>query len=173
MPISGLAGAASTQGKILILGGTGGIGRALAKRLVSKTFQVHIVSRHENKFKEILASMPAAGGLEGKRDLGENRAVEVVFNMMPPSRFRRLQHFGYRQPYEHGLQRGTLVSTAVLGSIPFTQGSAAQVDVTDSEAVATKIKSLGNLSGLAYCVGSINLRPLKATTSQDFMDVSG
>lgn len=45
------------------------------------------------------------------------------------------------------------------------------VDVTDSAALEKAIKGMGKLQGLAYCVGSINLKPLKATTTDDFIQV--
>ena len=46
------------------------------------------------------------------------------------------------------------------------------VDVTDTAALEKAIKGMGPLQGLAYCVGSINLKPLKATTTDDFLQVS-
>lgn len=45
------------------------------------------------------------------------------------------------------------------------------VDVTDTAALEKAIKGMGKLQGLAYCVGSIALKPLKATTTDDFIKV--
>lgn len=45
------------------------------------------------------------------------------------------------------------------------------VDVTDTAALEAAIKGMGKLQGLAYCVGSIALKPLKATTTDDFIKV--
>lgn len=45
------------------------------------------------------------------------------------------------------------------------------VDATDTAALEKAIKGMGALRGLAYCVGSIALKPLKATTTDDFVKV--
>lgn len=54
--------------------------------------------------------------------------------------------------------------SGVEGTVGFTD-----VDVTDTPALEKAIKGMGPLNGLAYCVGSINLKPLKATTTEDFL----
>jgi len=54
--------------------------------------------------------------------------------------------------------------SGVEGMVGFTD-----VDVTDTPALEKAIKGMGPLNGLAYCVGSINLKPLKATTTDDFL----
>jgi hypothetical protein len=45
------------------------------------------------------------------------------------------------------------------------------VDVLNVSALEQAVKSAGRLKGLAYAVGSINLKPLKATTTDDFVQV--
>ena len=44
-------------------------------------------------------------------------------------------------------------------------------DVLDNEKMSKKIQSLNDeIYGLAYCVGSINLKPLKLTSEDDFLE---
>ncbi len=60
-----------------------------------------------------------------------------------------------------------------LGSLAGRPGVTARpVDVLgddDVEAVAEEAAKQGNLVGLAYCVGSIDLKPLKRATGEDFL----
>jgi hypothetical protein len=58
------------------------------------------------------------------------------------------------------------LNTDAQGTVGFTD-----VDVTDTAALEAAIKGMGKLQGLAYCVGSIALKPLKATTTDDFIKV--
>ncbi len=49
-------------------------------------------------------------------------------------------------------------------------GTAATADATDGPALATAVRQAGpRIGGLAYCVGSIVMLPLKRATSADFM----
>lgn len=62
---------------------------------------------------------------------------------------------------------------AALGSLAQEIGAAYSVlDVMEAEAIAPAIAHAGanGLGGLAYCVGSIPLKPLKAASAQDFLD---
>lgn len=54
----------------------------------------------------------------------------------------------------------------ITGTVGFSD-----VDVVDTAALEKAIKGMGKLQGLAYCVGSINLKPLVATTTDDFIQV--
>lgn len=87
---------------ILVLGGSGGIGRALASRLIAAGHSVHLLGRDRTRLED------AAGS---------------------------------------------------LGGVPHTA-----CDVTDAAALVSAVKAIaaaGGLSGLAYCIGSIVLKPLK------------
>jgi len=91
----------------LIIGGTGGIGSALARRLRAGGHGVHLIGRNAGKLAELADEIGAS---------------------------------------------------ASLG------------DVTDGPGLAAAIAEAGGtLSGLAYCVGSITLKPLSRLTEADFL----
>lgn len=94
---------------ILVLGGSGGIGGTLAKRLVEAGHAVHLLARDRARLDE---------------------------------------------------------AASRLGGVPCTV-----CDVTDTAALAGAVGGVatasGGLSGLAYCVGSIVLKPLKRITAED------
>lgn len=98
------------KNKVLIFGGSGGVGSALAKVLSSHGVPVHLFGRDLSRLEEVASEI---GGAQ-----------------------------------------------------------ATSVDVTDSralrEAVATASEDHG-IAGLAYCVGSIVLKPLKRTSEDDFL----
>ena len=57
-----------------------------------------------------------------------------------------------------------------LGSRPGVTARSADVSVADEiEAVAEEAGKSGDLVGLAYCVGSIDLKPLKRASGEDFL----
>ncbi len=92
----------------VILGGSGGVGAALARRLRDAGHAVHLIGRDASKLE------PIAGEI------------------------------------------GARFSTA---------------DVTDAAALAAALRDAGApLAGLAYCVGSIHLKPLPKLTEADFLD---
>jgi len=96
---------------ILILGGSGGIGTALAERLVARGRSVHLLARNRDRLDRV-----------SKR----------------------------------------------LGGVPVTA-----CDVTDVDALrgtADVIAAEDGLAGLAYCVGSIVLKPLRRLTVDDLLD---
>jgi NAD(P)-dependent dehydrogenase (short-subunit alcohol dehydrogenase family) len=97
---------------ILIFGGSGGIGAALAGRLLARGLPVHIAARDTE----------------------------------------RLAH-----------------CSAQLGGCRYTSCDAAD-GASLANAVAEASALSGGLSGLAWCVGSIVLKPLKRTTADDFLD---
>jgi NAD(P)-dependent dehydrogenase (short-subunit alcohol dehydrogenase family) len=93
---------------ILVLGGSGGIGGALAKRLVEAGQAVHLLARDRARLEEVATR---------------------------------------------------------LSGVPYSA-----CDVTDTAALAGAIGGIASstgLSGLAYCVGSIVLKPLKRITAAD------
>lgn len=95
---------------ILVLGGSGGIGGALARRLVADGQAVHLLARDRDRLAEV-----AQG----------------------------------------------------LGGAPFTV-----CDVTDPDALSGAVKAIaeqGGLAGVAYCVGSIVLKPLKRIQADDLV----
>lgn len=95
---------------ILILGGSGGIGSALARRLVAAGHDVHLLARNRERLNAVAAS---------------------------------------------------------LGGAAFTV-----CDATEPVALAAAVGEIaanGGLSGLAYCVGSIVLKPLKSTEVDDMV----
>lgn len=97
---------------VLILGGSGGVGSALARKLAEQGTPVHLLARDRARLEAVAA------------DLG---GAEVT-----------------------------------------------SVDVTDGPALkeAVVVASSGDegISGLAYCVGSIVLKPLKRAGEEDFLD---
>lgn len=98
----------TTPAPILIFGGTGGVGFALARRLTDAGRPVHLVGRSPQRLAEC---------------------------------------------------------SAALGGAAFTAA-----DVTDPAAIATAVGAAGGvLGGLAYCVGSIVLKPLKRACPEDFL----
>ncbi len=95
----------------LIFGGSGGVGSALAQRLVAGGQQVVLVARNANRLRE---------------------------------------------------------QADALGGVPY-----AVCDVRDTASVAATVGKLAGsngLAGIAYCVGSIVLKPLKRATESDFHD---
>lgn len=95
---------------IVIFGGTGGVGAALARRLTRRGWAVHLVARNEQ----------ALGGLASQ--LGCTTTI---------------------------------------------------CDVMDDEQVRGAVAAAsrdGRLGGLAYCIGSIVLKPLQQATAQEFAD---
>lgn len=91
----------------LIIGGTGGIGSAIARRLRSSGHAVHLVGRDAGKLAALADEIGAGASL---------------------------------------------------------------ADVTDAASLASAIAAAGSsLSGLAYCVGSITLKPLGRLTEADFL----
>lgn len=96
----------------LIFGGSGGIGAALAARLVAKGSPVHLAARDEARLARHAAS---------------------------------------------------------LGGCSYTTFDAMDGD-SICRVVAEASKPDGRLAGLAWCVGSIILKPLKRTTAADFID---
>ena len=95
---------------ILIFGGTGGIGSALARRLVAAGENVHIAARDEAR----LAALAAELGCSW-----------MTCDVM---------------------------------------------DVAQVERVVGEAESADGLAGLAYCVGSIALKPLKQARAEDYLD---
>jgi NAD(P)-dependent dehydrogenase (short-subunit alcohol dehydrogenase family) len=94
---------------VLIFGGTGGIGFALAEILVRRGQPVHLAARHKSRLSD---------------------------------------------------------RAAALGGASTT---ACDVTVTaDIDAAVSAASAMGALAGLAYCVGSIVLKPLKRVTAEDF-----
>lgn len=69
--------------------------------------------------------------------------------------------------YDAGSISFSAADIANLGAVGYSE-----VDVTNIEAMTAAIKSVGPLKGLAYCVGSISIKSLKAASPQDFLDVS-
>lgn len=99
------------MGPVLVLGGSGGIGFALSRLLLSRGYSIHLAAR------------------DGDR-----------------------------------LAR----SAAALGGVPCTT-----CDVSSPEQIAAAVRAAvrdGGLSGLAYCVGSIVLKPLKRASADDFVE---
>ena len=96
----------------LLLGGSGGVGSALARNLKSQGRSVHLFGRDPSRLENVAGELGGAG------------------------------------------------TTAV--------------DVTDtgalSDAVKAAIDEAGGASGLAYCVGSIVLKPLKRSNEGDFLE---
>ncbi len=101
----------TTPAPILIFGGTGGVGFALARRLTDAGRSVHLAARSHQRLAECSAALGGAG---------------------------------------------------------YTAA-----DVTDPAAIATAVGEAsaggGGLGGLAYCVGSIVLKPLKRAVPEDFL----
>lgn len=94
------------MGKVLIWGGSGGIGAAIAATLVTRGQAVHLAGRNVEALGEAAAR------------LGASHTV---------------------------------------------------ADVTDPTAIARATNEAGPLDGLAYCVGSINLKPVARLTEADFI----
>ncbi len=95
--------------KKLILGATGAIGSALAKKIVSDGDQVHLVGREESSLSALAAELDSTFTT---CDVLEDNFSEKIIND--------------------------------LGETP--------------------------INGLAYCVGSIDLKPLKLSKRKDFLD---
>ena len=97
---------------VLILGGSGGVGSALARRLAAQGTRTHLLARKRESLEAVAAKV---GGAD--------------------------------------------IST---------------VDVTDAaslrEVLARAAEGEGGIAGLAYCVGSIDLKPLKRATEDDFLE---
>ena len=92
---------------VLIFGGTGGIGSALARRLRSDGRQVHLVGRNRSSLESLSSDLGAAFSV---------------------------------------------------------------ADVNDEESIDAACAEAGEtVSGLAYCVGSITIRPLQRLTEADFI----
>jgi len=99
------------ENPVLIFGGSGGVGAALARILSSRGVPVHLFARDLDRLEEVAA------------EIGGARVTAV--------------------------------------------------DVTDSHALREAVASASvetGLAGLAYCVGSIVLKPLKRTTEDDFVE---
>jgi len=118
---------------------------------------VHLISRHQDQLNSLASSLhappPGVGG----------GAVDGTSGLWVSARLHARTHSADR--FET-----TEVSPSLLlfpkGTVGFTD-----VDVTDTAALEAAIKGMGKLQGLAYCVGSIALKPLKATTTDDFVKV--
>jgi NAD(P)-dependent dehydrogenase (short-subunit alcohol dehydrogenase family) len=99
------------KGKVLILGGSGGVGSCLAKTLSAQGAAVHLFARDRDRLEKV------------RGEIGE---AEIT-----------------------------------------------PVDVTDSAGLREAIVAAGEgeagVAGLAYCVGSIVLKPLKRVTEEDFL----
>lgn len=94
--------------KILILGGSGAIGKSLAKELIEKKYKPILIARN-------------------KQDL------EIISDKLD---------------CEHHV-----------------------CDILETKKLISIIKDIGeDIYGLAYCVGSINLKPLKLATEEDFIE---
>jgi NAD(P)-dependent dehydrogenase (short-subunit alcohol dehydrogenase family) len=97
---------------VLIFGGSGGVGSALARHLAGKGIPVHLLGRDPARLEAVASE---------------------------------------------------------IGGVPTTS-----VDVNDGAALSNAVKAAagdeGGLAGLAYCVGSIVLKPLKRSTERDFLD---
>ncbi len=102
--------------RVLIIGGTGGVGAALARRLHADGADVFLTSRDRARAHETATAIAQASG-------GSGGATGVA------------------------------------------------AEVHDPESIASAIAEAAGdkgLSGLAYCVGSIDLKPLKRATAEDF-----
>ena len=55
------------------------------------------------------------------------------------------------------------------GRAGVTARAADALDANDIEAVVEEAGTMGSLAGLAYCIGSIDLKPLKRATEEDFL----
>lgn len=100
--------------RVLIIGGTGGIGKALSSRLVASGAQVFLTNREQSRAEETAHELSADG-------CGHAEGIGV--DVHDPD----------------GLARAVAMATGDDG-----------------------------LSGLAYCVGSIDLKPLKRASQDDF-----
>ena len=97
-----------SEKKILVFGGSGSIGKALATKLKSSNYSPIILSRNEDELKEV-----------SKKIECEYRVCDVL-------------------------------------------------NTNNIKEISEEFK--GEISGIAYCVGSINLKPLKITNDQDFIE---
>ena len=97
-----------SEKKILVFGGTGSIGKALANKLKDENYSPIILSRNESELKDVSAEIKC-----------DYRVCDVLNT--------------------HSLKE-----------------------------ISEEYKD--NIHGLAYCVGSINLKPLKITKDEDFLE---
>ena len=97
-----------SEKKILVFGGSGAIGKALAKKIKENNYSPIILSRNEDELKKISAEINC-----------EYRICDILNN-------------------------------------------------NNIKEISEEFKD--SVFGIAYCVGSINLKPLKITSDQDFLD---
>jgi short-subunit dehydrogenase len=106
----------------VLIAGVGGIGGALARRLVARGTAVHLVARSEAKLGALADELRARARARGSAD------------------------------------SSVTVSVADLAV------------EAEAERAAREAAAAGPLTGLVYAVGSIPLKPFKATTAKDYMD---
>lgn len=107
--------------------------------------------------RSIAASLPASGGLESSASF----SVKDVADLQTVG-YSEVRALWFSRSINCANYRGALIHISRMY----------QVDVMNLAALEQCVKGVGRLKGLAYAVGSINLKPLKATTTEDFMQVS-
>jgi hypothetical protein len=116
--------------------------------------------------RSIAASLPASGGLESSASFSVKDVADLQTVGYSEVRASWFSHSINCQDITSCERSGTLFSSTLI-HIPFLY----QVDVMNLAALEQCVKGVGRLKGLAYAVGSINLKPLKATTTEDFVQV--
>ena len=122
---------------------------------------MHLISRHQDQLNTFASSLHAPGsGVDGA--CVARAGLAWLGRSTKSSSNGLTMHYCYVTPPSPPLTP----PTNDAGTIGFTD-----VDVMDTAALEKAIKGMGKLQGLAYCVGSISLKPLKATTTDDFIQV--
>ena len=146
--------------KYLIFGATGSIGSSLAEQLVNSGNSVHLVGRNENETKSIseklgctftIADVLEDGFAEKvKNDISDIKGVAYCVGSIDLKPLRMVN------------ENETKNISEKLGC-NFTIADVLQDGFVD------KVKNdISDVKGIAYCVGSIDLKPLRMVNENDF-----
>ena len=171
--------------KYVIFGATGSIGSSLAEQLKNSGNNIHLVGRNESELSSIseklgcshtVADVLEDGFIEKvKSDISEIKGLAYCVGSIDLKPLRMVNEQDFQKCMKLNLYSAVEAIKGYQESLKKNKGSivlfstvAAQRGFTNHAIIASAKADVSEIKGIAYCVGSIDLKPLRMVTEQDF-----